>query len=120
MTCSFTLLCAHPAGVLLQAPPALRALLEFLQAHAGDGVLDAAAMAQLNGELVPAALAAWPRLQQLLETEDVFVFYWTPADGFEAALRQDQVFALTQLLMLQVGRCCLCWFFAKATPWVGV
>ena len=42
-------------------------LLEFLRAHAGDAVLDAAAMAQLNGALVPAALAAWPPLRQVLE-----------------------------------------------------
>ena len=99
--------------ILVKAPPppALRALLEFLREHAGDhgdGVLDAAAMAQLNDELVPAALAAWPDLQQVLESTleswwHVAVFRWTVAGGFQAPLSHEQVFALTQLVMLQVG-----------------
>ena len=120
LACSFTLLCAHP-GILWKAPPALRALLEFLQVHAGDGVLDAAAMGQLGEVLVPAALAAWPRLQQVLESEANYcaVFNWTPADGFKAALARDQVLALTQLLMLQVGRCCA-WRVSRRGLWATV
>ena len=93
--------------------PAVRALLAFLQAHAGDGVLDAAAMAQMNGVLVPAALVAWPGLQQVLESEvkrwdersgsSGAVFPWTAARGFVDALSREHVCALIQLLMLQVG-----------------
>ena len=93
------------------APAELRALLEFLQAHAGDGVLDAAAMAQLNGEVLPAALAAWPVLREVLETKVAWframlhatVFNWTAGAGFAAPLTQEQVFALTNLLTLKVG-----------------
>ena len=95
----------------------MEALLAFLQAHEHDGVLDAAAMAQLDDELVPAALAEWPGLQQVLESEKSYVrvFNWTPADGFKAALFRDQVSALTQLLMLQVGRCCW-WRVSRRAP----
>ena len=47
----------------------MEALLEFLRAHGRDAVLDAAAMARLNGELVPAALAERPDAQDVLCTE---------------------------------------------------
>ena len=62
-------------------PPAVRALLGFLQAHAGDAhaVLDAAAMALLNGELVPAALAAWPELQDALESKVMLALTGSPS-----------------------------------------
>ena len=83
------------------------ALLEFLRAHAHDAVLDAAAMARLNGELVPAALQERPALQDVLAKETRWaktVFGWQSAHGFTAALTRDQVVALTQLLMLQVRR----------------
>ena len=82
------------------------ALIEFLQAHAHDWVLDAAAMAQLNDELVPAALQACPALQDVLESKvNGFreVYPWTADHGFTKALTHEQVFALTQQLMLQVG-----------------
>ena len=102
-------------------PAELLALVEFLQAHAGDGVLDAAAMARLQDELVPAALAAWPGLRQVLEarvshvsdTRDDAVCNWTAAGAFAAPLTREQVFALTQQLMLQV---CLP-VFAPAIGW---
>ena len=90
------------------------ALVEFLQAHAGDAVLDTAAMVQLNEAVVPAALATWPHLRQVLETEvkqlnTEAVFKWTADAGFAVPLTREQVFALTQLLMLQVGLpACLC------------
>ena len=95
------------SAVLIQST-AVTDLLGFLQAHAGDVVLDAAAMAQLQEELVPAALAAWPGLQQVLQTktcsflDDEAVYPWTAAGGFAAPLTREQVFALTQQLMLQV------------------
>ena len=81
------------------------ALLEFLQAHAHDWVLDAAAMARLNDELVPAALQAWPELQGVLQTrvEGFRMVPWTADHGFTEAPTREQVFALTQQLMLQVG-----------------
>ena len=84
--------------------PAMMALLEFLRAHEHDVVLDAAAMARLNDELVPAALQAWPALQGVLEQWYVIepVYPWT-AGGFTAALTREEVFTLTQQLMLQVG-----------------
>ena len=94
-----------PPVVSFFSPLMAAALLEFLQAHAHDAVLDAAAMARLNDELVPAALQAWPELQDVLETRLRFteqVPLWTAAGGFTAALARKQVFALTQLLLLQV------------------
>ena len=92
----------------------MEALLAFMQAHEHDGVHDAAAMAQLNGVLVPAALAVWPRLQQVLKSKDDFgraVFNWAPADGFKTPLTREEVSALTQLLMLQVGLPLVSFFF---------
>ena len=87
--------------------PAVMALREFLRAHAHDELLDAAAMARLNDELVPAALQAWPALRGVLETRaDDYrgtAYPWTADHGFTAALTREQVFALTQPLMLQVG-----------------
>ena len=91
------------------------ALLEFLWEHEHDWVLDAAAMARLNGELMPAALQAWPQLQDMLETtaavvvtrrgrRGVAVYPWTARQGFWQPLDHEQVFALTQQLMLQVKR----------------
>ena len=107
---------AHPACLaptyyvrLMQVDnnnPAVMALLEFLRAHEHDDVLDAAAMARLNDELVPAALQAWPALQDVLESKvNGFreVYPWTADHGFTKALTRAQVFALTQQLMLQVG-----------------
>ena len=82
------------------------ALLEFLQAHAHDVVLDAAAMAQLNGVLVPVALQAWPALRGVLEKRVRHyreVYPWRADHGFTETLTCEQVFALTQQLMLQVG-----------------
>ena len=96
---------------LLQPAPAVLALVDFLRAHAHDAVLDGAAMARLNGALVPAALAAWPALRQVLETrsQSAAVFAWTTAaHGFTAALTHEEVCALTQLLMLQVGPPVVC------------
>ena len=93
---------------------AVQALLDFLHAHAGFHVLDAAAMAQLKMQLVPRALAEWPDLQRVLQTKvrrwswsgPESPFRWIargPATGFDAALTRDEVFALTQLLLLKVG-----------------
>ena len=84
--------------------PDVAALLAFLKQHEDDGALGAIAMEQLNG-LVPPALAAWPGLQQVLDTQadGSKVFFWTATAGFAAPLEREQVFALSQLLMLQVG-----------------
>ena len=69
-------------------------------------------MAQLNEQLVPPALAAWPALQHVLKTKvpvemswlgHKAVYGWSAAGGFVVALTRDQVFALTQQLLLQVG-----------------
>ena len=83
-------------------PPAVMALLEFMRAHEHDAVLDAAAMARLNGELVPAALAAWPALRDVLKGNRE-VYPWRADHGFTETLTCEQVFALSQQLMLQVG-----------------
>ena len=82
------------------------ALVEFLQAHAGDAVLDAAAMARLEDDLLPRALAAWPDLRKVLQDQDLVFWRW---DGtaeycrFAASLSCAQVFSLAQPLLLQVG-----------------
>ena len=87
----------------------MRALVEFLEAHVHDAVLDAVTIAQLNTQLVPVALAEWLGLQDVLEMTVVMldetqqVYPWTAACGFSAALTHEHVFALTQQLMLQVG-----------------
>ena len=78
----------------------MEALLAFLQAHAGDGVLDAAAMAQLDALL--------PVLGQgvaLGATLTVLGIPWVDGLGVEAPLHQAQVFTLTQYLLLQVIMC---------------
>ena len=93
----------------------MQALLAFLQRHAHLAELDDAAMARLNDALVPAALTAWPALQDVLETEARpvqrgvtsprrAVFAWANgARAFREPLARDQTRALIQLLMLQVG-----------------
>ena len=97
--CALTCLC-----VFCARSQALRALIEFLQAHEHDWFLNRTAMARLSGELLPAAQAAWPALQDVLETEINYttVFGWTAERQFARPLDRYQVFALTQLLMLQV------------------
>ena len=82
----------------------MAALLAFLKLHEDGGALGATAMEQLNGLVLP-ALAAWPGLQQVLDTrvDGSKVFFWTPAAGFAAPLEHEQVFALSQLLLLQVS-----------------
>ena len=60
---------------------------------------------------MPAALAAWPGLQRVLETEvrasgadeATRCYGWTAAGGFATALARDQVEALAWRLRLMVG-----------------
>ena len=78
----------------------MQALTEFLQAHADDVVLDAAAMAQLHA-LMPLALTARPDLQAMLgniSDPDLVV----GSTAFASPLTHEQIATLTHRLRLEV------------------
>ena len=90
------------------------ALVDFLLAHEDDAVLDAEAVAQLNNELLPRALAEWPALRGLWVTPalpDGGDREWKLLARSAERLTRERLHALLQQLMLQVGSCLTFFFF---------